>query len=67
MAREYLRTIPPADLDQRLPSLTSREIDKQLIALRTGIERVQELLHDAGEESVPPAKKGLPARRGDRV
>lgn len=67
LAREYLRATPPADLDQRLPSLTLREIEKQLIALRTGIEHVQELLHDAGEESVAANKKSLLVRRGDRV
>jgi DNA-binding transcriptional MerR regulator len=67
LAREYLRASPPADLDQRLPSLTLREVEKQLMSLRTGIETVQELLRDAGDGSATPARKGLPARRGDRV
>ena len=67
LVREYLRTAPPTDLDQRLPSLTLREIDKQLSSVKAGIEKVQELLHEAGDGSIPPGKKGLPARRGDRV
>src|SRR5437588_4198070 len=37
LAREYLRTAPPTYLDQRLPSLTLREIDKQLSGVRTGV------------------------------
>lgn len=67
LAREYLQTAPPNDLDQRLPSLTLREIDKQLSGVKAGIEKVQELLRDAGDGSVTPGKKALPARRGDRV
>ncbi len=67
LAREYLRTTPPMNLDQRLLPVFLREIDQQLIAMRTGIERVQELLHDAGAGSTSPAKTGFPARRGNRV
>jgi DNA-binding transcriptional MerR regulator len=67
LAREYLRTAPPADLDQRIPSTTLREIDKQLVALRTGLERVQELLNDAGPGNVAQVKRGLPMRRRDPV
>jgi DNA-binding transcriptional MerR regulator len=65
LAREYLRTTPPDDLDHRFPPVFLREIDQQLNALKSGVERVQELLHDAGS-AVPP-KRGLPARRGNRV
>ncbi len=67
LAREYLRSAPPTDLDQRLPSLTLREIDKHLSGVKSGIEKVQELLHDAGDRSLTPAKKALPVGRGDRV
>jgi DNA-binding transcriptional MerR regulator len=67
LAREYLRTNPPMDLDQRLPPLFLREIDQQLLALRTGIEHVQELLHDAGASGTPTSKRTLPVRRGNRV
>jgi DNA-binding transcriptional MerR regulator len=67
LAREYLRTTPPVDLDQRLPSHFLREIDQQLIALRTGIEHVQELLHDADAGDTSATKRSLPARRANRV
>ena len=59
LAKEYLRTTPPADLDQRLPSTTLREIDKQLIGDATGIERVQELLERRrSPETLSPSRKG---------
>lgn len=67
LAREYLRTSPSADLDQRLPSPTLREIDKQLVTVKAGIEQIQELLHDAGDGGAAATKPPLPARRGNRV
>jgi DNA-binding transcriptional MerR regulator len=65
LAREYLRTTPPDDLDRRLPPVFLREVDQQLVALKTGIEHMQELLHDAG--STPAPRRVLPARRSNRV
>lgn len=67
LAREYLRATPPMDLDHLLPPLLLREIDQQLIALKTGIENVQELFHDASAGGTSPSKRGLLAPRSNRV
>lgn len=67
LAREYLHSSPPLDLDQRLPPLMVRDIDQRLLALRNGIEQVQELLHDAGAGNMSSPKRSLPANHGNRV
>lgn len=67
LAREYLRSSPPGELDQRLPPVFLREINQDLVALRSGLEHVQELVHAASEGGDGTPKRGLPARKGNRV
>ena len=67
LTRDYLRANVPTDLDEKMPPVFLREIDQQLIALHSGVERVHDLLHDAGSSGTETDKPVLPVRRNNRV
>lgn len=67
LAREYLHTNFPRDLDQHMPELFLREIDQQLATVKAGIEKVQSQLQEA-ETGRPTQMKGrLSPSRDNRV